>query len=254
MDKVVVNGISLAYARHGKGTPLVLLHGYPLDHTIWDQLIPLLENKADLILPDLRGFGASDAPESDYSIADMAADVAALMEHLQVKQAAIAGHSMGGYIALAFARAYPIRLGGLGLVSSQAVADTPEGRQKRFDGAEQIKLQGVKVVADSMPARLTSDSALQAALREVILRQPPQGLIGALKAMAGRPDSTSILPGFDFEVVMVHGLDDGMIPVERAQEVQKMVPRGKLAMISAVGHMPMMKAPQKTADALALLL
>ena len=107
MEKVNVNGIQIAYKRHGSGMPLVLLHGYPLDHTIWDEVIPLLENDFDLILPDLRGFGQSDQVESQYTIADMAADIAALLDELGIEKTYIAGHSMGGYVALAFVRNYP---------------------------------------------------------------------------------------------------------------------------------------------------
>ena len=123
MEKVNVNGIQLAYARKGTGKPLVLIHGYPLDHTIWNEVAPLLESDFDIILPDLRGFGGSDVVESQYKISDMAADIAGLMDALGIEKAAIAGHSMGGYISLAFARAYPSRVAGLGLIASQALAD-----------------------------------------------------------------------------------------------------------------------------------
>ena len=123
MEKVNVNGIQIAYIRKGTGVPLVLVHGYPLDHTIWNEVLPLLENDFDIILPDLRGFGSSDVIESQYKISDMAADIAGLLDQLGIEKAAIAGHSIGGYISLAFARAFPYHVAGLGLVASQALAD-----------------------------------------------------------------------------------------------------------------------------------
>src|SRR3990172_563796 len=126
MDKLNVNGIQIAYERHGSRTPLVLLHGYPLDHTIWDEIVPLLEGDFDLIVPDLRGFGQSDLVEEQYTVADMAADVAALLDELGIENTYIAGHSMGGYIALAFVRNYPERVSGLSLVSSQSLGDSPD--------------------------------------------------------------------------------------------------------------------------------
>ncbi len=253
MQKAYVNGISLAYERRGRGTPLILLHGYPLDHTIWEPVIPLLQEQADLILPDLRGFGESEATTNDYSVADMAADVAGLLDHLKVKRAVIAGHSMGGYIALAFARTLPERILGLGLIATQAVADTPDRRKGRYATAEQVKQEGVAVVADSMPAKLTPSPELQVVLRAIASRQRPEGIIGALKALAGRPDASSYLSGFNFNVAIVHGLEDALIPIERAREVQVNVPQGYMVELKGVGHMPMMEAPRLTAEALKTL-
>lgn len=254
MLKARVNGTELAYLHSGRGTPLVLLHGYPLDHTIWEPVLPDLQGAGDLVLPDLRGFGASRSSQSGYSLVDMAADVAGLLDHLNIQQAAIAGHSMGGYIALAFARAFPERTLGLGLIASQAVADSPEGRKGRAETADQVRKQGVGVVADSMPARLTSNPTLQILLREIVLRQSPQAILAALQAMADRPDSTPVLSGFDFPVVVVHGLQDALIPVERARQVLALVRHGSLVELEGVGHMPMMEASRATAEALRTLI
>ena len=103
METVQVNDIRLAYERRGTGAPLVLLHGYPLDHHLWDDVAPLLEDTFDVILPDLRGFGGSSTVDSFYTMEDMASDIAALLDQLGIQKAAVVGHSMGGYVALAFA-------------------------------------------------------------------------------------------------------------------------------------------------------
>src|SRR3989304_1656344 len=131
MEKIKVNDVELAYTRRGKGTPLVLLHGYPLDHHLWEEDAPLLEDTFDLILPDLRGFGESTTVGSPYTMDDYASDVAGLLDQLGIQKAAIAGHSMGGYVALAFARLYPERISGLGLVSSQVLADPPDRKDQQ---------------------------------------------------------------------------------------------------------------------------
>jgi pimeloyl-ACP methyl ester carboxylesterase len=253
MLKTTVNGFELAYERRGDGTPLVLIHGYPLNHTIWSPVVPLLENDFDLILPDLRGFGKSGVIRTPYQLADMAADIAALLDFLKMEKAAITGHSMGGYIALAFARYYPSRLSGLGLISSQALADTPEKKVGRTQEAEYILAHGVGNVAEGMSIMLTEDPVLQTTLKELMLQQLPEGLAGALRAMAGRLDSTPLLQDFDFPVVLVHGLADKLIPVERARALRGMLRKGYLTEIERVGHMPMMEAPQVTADALKTL-
>jgi 3-oxoadipate enol-lactonase len=250
MIKTKINGISIAYERGGKGTPLVLLHGYPLDHSIWVPIVPWLENDFDLILPDLRGFGESDASTGNYGMADLAADVAGLLNGLDIWQAGIVGHSMGGYAALAFVRAYPQRVLGLGLVASQVLADTPEKKAGRYQEADDILANGVQKVAEGMSVKLTADTNLQARLKSLILRQLPEGLAGALRAMADRPDASALLPGSNFPLVLIHGLADALIPVERARSVKAILPNAHLTEISDVGHMPMMEAPQVTAEAI----
>ena len=250
MEKLTLNGLELAYDRHGKGVPLVLLHGYPLDHSIWEPLVDLLENDFDLILPDLRGFGESQAAGTDFPMSDYAADVAALLDRLGIGKAVVAGHSMGGYVALAFMRAYPGRVLGLGLVSSQLLADTPENKAGRYKQAEAVLAGGVKEVAESMSVKLTAGPDLQMWLKALILRQPPEGMAGALRAMAERPDSSSLLAGFELPLILVHGLADALIPIERARAVKAAVPGAHLTEIPDAGHMPMMEAPRKTAEAL----
>ena len=254
MLKANVNGNSIAYERRGQGMPLVLIHGYPLDHTIWEQLLPMLEKEFDLILPDLRGFGESDAPGTNFSMADFAADVAGLMDRLNIQKAAVVGHSMGGYVALAFAHVYPRRVLGLGLIASSALADPPERKVARYQEAEHVLAHGVKDVAEGMSVKLTADPHLQASLKELIMRQRPEGLATALRAMAERVDSTPFLQEFDFPVSIVHGLADALIPIERARAVRAAVKKGYLVEIEGAGHMPMLEAPQSTAEALKNLL
>ena len=172
-EKVNIDGIRLAYARRGKGAPLVLIHGYPLDHTIWDHIVPLLEQNFDLIMPDLRGFGQSDVMEADDSIIDYASDIADLLTHLRIKKAYLAGHSMGGYVALAFAREYQQRVMGLAMISSQTLGDAPERKEARYATAKQVVEQGVGTVVEAMSPKLSADAGLQHFARGLISRQPP---------------------------------------------------------------------------------
>ena len=254
MKEASINGIQIAYTRKGSGKPLILIHGYPLDHTIWDEVIPLLENDFDIITPDLRGFGSSSVVESQYTIADLAADIVGLLDHLGIEKAVIAGHSMGGYVALAFVRAYLDRVLGLGLVASQAPADPPERKQGRYDAAAEIMNTGVEPVAESMSTKLTPDERVQASVRGLIAAQQPAGLAGALKAMAERDDSTSILRTFKYPVVILHGDADELIPVQRAREIKSAIPHAILKELTGVGHMPMKENPEATAATLKHLL
>jgi pimeloyl-ACP methyl ester carboxylesterase len=254
MKKANINGIEIAYTRKGSGKPLVLIHGYPLDHTIWNEILPLMENDFDIILPDLRGFGQSTIVESQYKIVDMAEDIAGLLDQLGIEKSAIVGHSMGGYVSLAFARAHPKRVAGLGLVASQAPADPPDRKKGRYEAADEIMKTGVQPVAEGMSAKLSPDEQVQAIVRGLIAAQHPVGLAGALKAMAERDDSSSILSNFQFPVVVIHGDADELIPVQRAQEAKAEISQAILMELPGVGHMPMLENPQATAAALKNLL
>jgi pimeloyl-ACP methyl ester carboxylesterase len=250
MDTLEINGIRLVYDRRGKGTPLVLLHGYPLDHHLWDEVVPLLQDQFDVILPDLRGFGGSSTVDSFYTMEDIASDIAGLLDFLGIPKAVIVGHSMGGYVALAFARLYPERVTGLGLVSSQVLADTPAKREDRFKTAAEVADKGIATVVEAMTPKFTSDTHLQEFARNSMERQQPAAYIGALKAMGERVDSTPFLSRMDYPVVIVHGDADNLIPIDRAREVKAALPSAYLVEISGAGHMPMMESPEKTAEAL----
>ncbi len=249
-----VNGVDLAYERVGKGNKvLVLVHGYPLDHTIWQEILPFLNAKFELVLPDLRGFGSSGLSNGQSSIATMAADLVALLNHLDLNQAAVAGHSMGGYVALAFAQKWPERLSGLGLISSQALADNPDRKQGRYEAAKLIFQSGVQPVANDMPLKLSPNVRVQTLIREVINRQRPVGLAAALQAMAEREDTSKLLPGLQSPLMLLHGDADELIPIERALEIKQVVPEAHLVELAGVGHMPMLEAPRETAEALNFL-
>jgi pimeloyl-ACP methyl ester carboxylesterase len=250
MEKADVNRIQLAYERRGQGAPMVLLHGFPLDHHLWDEVLPLLEDTFDLIVPDLRGFGNSTMIDAPHSMDDYASDIASLLDHLNIQKAAIVGHSMGGYVALAFARLYPDRVRGLGLVSSQVLADAPERKEGRYKSAADVEANGIGGVIDAMAPKFTANEKLQAYARESMQRQQPSAYIGALKAMAERADSTPLLSSFHFPVVIVHGDADALIPIDRARDVKQALPQAHLVEVQGAGHMPMVEAAEKTAEAL----
>ena len=250
MNTVAVNGINLAYTRRGTGTPLVLVHGFPLDSSSWNEIIPFLENDFDLILPDLRGFGLSSTTTSQYSISDMADDLAGLLNHLGIEKTALAGHSMGGYVALAFTKKYPQLVSGLGLVSSQTPADAPEGRERRYKTAADVAEKGVGVVVEAMTPKLSADVRVQAFVRGVMEKQSKVGIIGALKAMAEREDMSTFISLFASPLLLIHGDVDQLIPLDRAREIKSANPSARFIELKGAGHMPMMEFPRQTADGL----
>ena len=254
MKKLTINGIELAYERMGAGQPLLLLHGYPLDHHLWDSLTPLLLDSFDLLLPDLRGFGASSSGEAVPGMGTFASDLAGLLDHLGISTAYVVGHSMGGYVALTFARQYPQRISGLGLVGSQVLADPPDRKEGRYKTAAEALEKGIQGVVDGMAPKFTPKQELLGTIRQMMQRQAPLAYVGALKAMAERQDSTELVTRFTFPVVLVHGEADELIPVARAREVKAAVPHAVLAELPGVGHLPMLEAPGETAEAIRCLI
>ena len=244
------NNIDLSYDRSGKGNPLVLIHGFPLDLSIWDSVVPLLESDFDVIVPDLRGFGESSTVDEPYNMLDFANDIAGLLDFLGVEKAAFAGHSMGGYVALAFAKEYPDRVSGLALVSSQAAADAPERKAGRYKTAKDVLEKGVDVVAEAMTPKLSSNEKVQEFVNLLMKAQSPAGVVGALKAMAEREDFTDVLPQFSFPIFLIHGDADLLIPIDRAKEIKSILPTAQLIKLKKAGHMPMMEFPKETAEAL----
>jgi len=246
--------VQLFYEEHGKGTPVVFLHGYPLDHTIWDPLVPRLEKSARLILPDLRGFGQSPVPDGAYTMRLMAEDVVSLLDSLKIDKAIIVGQSMGGYVAMNFAHAYPNRLAGLGLISTQAAADKPENRQGRYNTIELVNKKGIKSVADAMLPRLAARTELNEQSHAIMMKASVKGVVGALKGLAERPDATEWLSNIQVPSVVVIGRKDVIVPAEGVHTMVRLLPWSWLVEIPEVGHMPMMEAPDAVADAMQQLI
>ncbi|HEY59288.1 MAG TPA: alpha/beta hydrolase [Anaerolineae bacterium] len=249
-----MSAIELYYENYGTGMPLILLHGYPLDHTIWLPLVPFLEDRAQLILPDLRGHGKSPAPDGVYTMQEMAGDVVALMDKLCVEKAVLGGHSMGGYVALAFARAYPERFMGLALIASHAFADSEEKKMARMQAIEVVKEQGVATALAGISQKLTQNDGVQEKVRALIACASTQGVIGTLQGMAARRDSLDVLSSLDVPAVIITGAQDVLIPLKRAKEMEQKMKRPWLATVQGVGHMLMMEQPEQLAKVLSHLL
>ncbi|MCC6146217.1 MAG: alpha/beta hydrolase [Anaerolineaceae bacterium] len=247
----MISSTKLHHRVIGNGIPMVLLHGFPLDHTIWYPVVDILAAAGiQVILPDLRGHGLSPSPEGVYTMNLMAEDILNLLEDLGIEKAVLVGHSMGGYVSLAFSCLYPNRLSGLALVSTQASADTPEKRQSRLNMVQEVKRYGVKALCGTMPLKLTNNEVIQQKIIEIICRTTPQGIIGALKGMAYRPDFAGRLPSISVPTVVVGGLLDAIIPMESFKLMSQLLCKAWLVEIKEAGHMPMMETPEPVAGAL----
>ena len=130
------------------------------------------------------------------------------------------------------------------------LADPPDRKEARYKSAADVSANGIGGVIETMAPKFTSDERLQSFARATMERQQPAAFIGALKAMAERPDSTSLLSSFKFPVVIIHGEADALIPIDRAREVKNAIPHAQLVELNGSGHMPMMEAKEETARAL----
>jgi len=246
--------VKLSFEDRGHGDAIVLLHGFPFDRSIWRFIHPQLEQEARIISPDLRGHGKSPLVLEPYSIADIADDVVQLLNRLDITRAVIAGHSMGGYVALEFARNYPDRMAGLALIASHTYPDAPEKRVTRFEQAERVLTEPLLKVFSEMPTILTNVPWVEEEVRQAILRSSPQGISGALRAMAERFDTLSILSSMTVPAVIIAGLQDKLISQERFRCMSHAMPKPWLVEIQNCGHLPMLEQPKATSDALRALL
>lgn len=246
---VHANGIRLAYSDQGSGLPVVFLHGFPLNRSMWAPQVAALSGSARVVTIDLRGHGESDAPLWRYSMEEFADDVAALLTHLGLAQVVLVGLSMGGYVAFAFARRHADRLRGLVLTDTRAQADTEEGRGGRFRVAQAAQAKGPGAVADLMlpkllaPATLGSRPALVTQVRAMIESMSVSGIAGDLMAMADRPDSVSLLPSLACPTLVVVGEQDQATPVADARLMAERIPGARLELIPDAGHLPNLEQP-----------
>lgn len=252
---VLLNNTKLAFfQRPGNGIPVILIHGYPLDHTIWQHMIPHLNKDARLIMPDLRGFGQSSTTEEDYSMERIADDIAGLLDYLRIKKSVLIGHSMGGYVSLAFAHKYEKRVMGLGLVASRVDADTSTQKLARANMIKDIQERGMNHVAEYMSSRLVKKPDLTEDIRLLINKIQPEGAIGALKAMIDRDDFSNLFGNLKIPTLAIAGMEDALIPLEKSRSIKELNPNCIYQEFDKVGHMPMIESPQRAAEAINLLI
>ena len=237
-----VNGITMSYTDEGTGSPaLVLIHGFPLSRGAWSKQVDAFQSTHRVIAPDLRGLGQTEAQPGTNTMERFAEDVNALLQRLETGPVVLAGHSMGGYVALAFARLHPEMLRGLVLVGTKAGADTPEGAAGRRATAEKVKLEGIDGVVNAMAPKMLAasnqDKALAAQVRDLMEPSKPEGVIGALLGMAERPDSTPRLGQIRVPTLVITGGDDTVIPPAESDLLAKNIPGAQLEVIPGAGHL-----------------
>jgi len=246
--------IQLGYVDQGSGPVVVLLHGFPLDHTMWSGQIEVLSAVSRVIAPDLRGFGASTlAPTDGANGVEMqryASDVVALLDQLGVAEPVIlCGFSMGGYIMWQIALQNPERVKALVACDTRAVADSEEARAGRLKSAEEVMNTGIEPILEAMLPKLlaeetrTSRPEVVELVSATIRQSSPDAVAAALRGMASRPDVTAELGSLSQPALVLAGEEDAISSPEEMRQIAVALPRGEFVEIPGAGHMTTVENP-----------
>ncbi|HEX5446477.1 MAG TPA: alpha/beta fold hydrolase [Pirellulales bacterium] len=258
MKRVFARNLEFGVLDQGQGTPVLFVHGFPLNHTMWNAQLPVFAERRRVIAPDLRGFGSSVDTEGTVSMEDFADDLSAILDDLQVSEPIVyCGLSMGGYIGWQFVRKYRQRLRGLVLCDTRAAADTPEAATGRRKMAEQVIADGTQPVADGMlskalsPRTMTERPEVVAAVRGMILSSDPTGVAAAQRGMAARPDVSGQLGQIDLPTLVIVGADDALSPADEMRGIAEAIPHARFVVIPEAGHLTPLENPSAFNAALA---
>jgi 3-oxoadipate enol-lactonase len=245
---------NLQGTKQAPGDPvIVLLHGYCGSSSYWEKVLPMVAEVGMLVVPDLRGHGSSTAPKgSVYEMTDMADDLAMLLEVIGEEQAIVVGHSLGGYVTLAFAERYPNKLRAYGLVHSTAMADAEAAKANRDRAAETIKTQGIGTFVEGLVPKLFAPAHVETmgeqveAAKAIGRGTAPEAAIATAMGMKLRPDRSAVLRDATVPVLLVAGEEDNVVPPDRTL-VEQAGPAAQRALLEKCGHMSMLERPERLA-------
>jgi pimeloyl-ACP methyl ester carboxylesterase len=240
----------MAYTDVGRGTPLLFIHGYPLNRHLWEPQVEGLSQEARILAPDLRGHGESQVIPGHYSMEMFADDLNAFLDALSITQpVVVCGLSMGGYVALAFLRKYTTRMAGLILTATRATADSPEARIGRDQAVAMAKEKGVSAIAETMLPKMLSPKTYERKpelvdrVRAIMNHTSLEGVLGDLNGLKQRIDSTPTLSHIKLPTLILAGADDQIIPLKEAQSMQASIPGARLVVIPDTGHLLNLEDP-----------
>ncbi|MBC7820863.1 MAG: alpha/beta fold hydrolase [Planctomycetaceae bacterium] len=251
--RIEILGTTLSVADVGQGPPILFVHGFPLDHTMWRQQLAEFSRDHRCIAPDLRGFGQSSVTADKVSMEQFADDLAALLDALGITEPIVlCGLSMGGYIAWQFVRRHAVRLRALILCDTRAVPDPPEAAAGRLKLADDVVRLGPELVANAMLPRLFAPNTSAQRpewvdeLRQVMLATNPHGIAAASRGMAERGDARPLLPAIDCPTLVLVGEHDVISPPAEMRDIATSIPNSVFQIIADAGHMAPLEQPLAT--------
>lgn len=240
----------LSYTVYGSGEAIVLIHGFPLNGSIWHEVAIEISKKYMVIVPDLPGSGQSTFAGDTLSVEDMAESVHVTLQAEGISKAVFAGHSMGGYAAIAFAELYPQSIAGLAMVHSTAAADTEEKKEQRRKSIALFNKEGGKepFIRQMIPALFaeSTKTTLKEAINtvtELALLTESRSLTAFYNAMINRPDRKPILYNSTVPVMWIIGEEDGIIPAKNLTQQSSLSSVNFVYTLSNCGHMSMIENP-----------
>jgi pimeloyl-ACP methyl ester carboxylesterase len=249
MPSVHLRGIDMFYESEGVGLPVMLLHGFPFNRTMWRDQFDFLKDRYRVITPDLRGMGETTQGDLPSTMDEMARDLVALLDKLKLQRVILGGLSMGGYVALNFYRKFDLRVRGLMLFDTRAEADTPEAKENRERLAQRAETEGMDPVVEAFlpkllaPATFEEQPEVVERLRSMMLTTRPEGAAAALRGMAARTDSTSVLDRIMAPTLIVVGSEDAITTVADAKMMRREIMGSHLEIIEGAGHVSNFERP-----------
>jgi 3-oxoadipate enol-lactonase len=250
----------IIFRTSGAGPPLLMLHAFPLNSGMWQPQLDGPEGAGRFLAPDFPGFGASAGVPAVEDLDNLARMIYEETKALGVDYAAVAGCSMGGYLAFALLRVAPGFVSSLALINTKASADNDQARANRLTLAARVKREGCSFLIDEWPQTALSEETIRhktgvvAAIQAMISEATPDGVAAAQRAMANRPDSTGLLKNIDVPTVVIHGLADRFISEAEARSMADAIPNAHFVEIPDAGHIPGMEQPERVNAALRKLL
>jgi 3-oxoadipate enol-lactonase len=250
--KIKSNDAEIFYEEQGSGAPVVLLHAFPANHSLWTRVAQQLATRYCLILPDLRAHGDSGAGDGPATMEKHAGDILRICDEAGVAKAVFAGTSIGGYVLFEIWRRYRERVAALILCDTRPQADTAEGRAGRLKSADDVEKQGTEPLIENFIPKVIGETTrrnrpdLVAEARAMMMKMTAPGTAAALRGMAARPDSVATLRSINVPTLLIVGDEDKLSPVQEAELMQREIPGSRLQVIPRAGHYAAFEQPDET--------
>ncbi len=248
---VEINNFILAYNDVGIGTiPIIFLHGFPFDKSMWKSQLDALKSTNRVIAVDIRGFGQSKDEKTQLSIDLFSNDLIAFMDKLKIDKAIICGLSMGGYVALNTIKKFSERFEALILCDTQCIADTPEIKENRYKTIEQIKDSNANEFNEKFvksvfhPNSLLTKMEIVQHLRSIVFSNSKEIIIAGLTALAERIETCKIVNNIQIPTLIICGKEDQLTPLEQSKYMHENIKKSVLKIIDNAGHVSNLEQPE----------
>jgi len=242
--KIILNGVALNYDECGmpQGLPVVFIHGFPFSHEMWEPQMNVMPNDIHAVSYDVRGHGASDVGDGQFTIELFVDDLIALLDHLFIEKSILCGLSMGGYIALRTFERHPDRVRGLILCDTKSEPDTNAAKIKRTAAMKVVKTAGVRTFAEDFVRDVFWEKTFErnpsaiAFAKQIICANSQRGICGTLLALAARTDTTPALSSINIPTCIIVGEHDKLTPPSDAQTMHTMIDGSELHILPNAAH------------------